>query len=52
MKQGKKPTAVQKRLISGKGLDPNEWQVLNWSDLEATLQNKQTKEVKVLQIAK
>lgn len=46
MKQGKKPTASQKQVLSSMGLDPKQWSVLSWVEYAVTLQNKSTGETK------
>lgn len=48
MKQPKKPTLNQKKLIRAAGLDCKDWNVGNEDNLSFTIINKQTKERKVI----
>lgn len=41
IKQPKKPTAAQKKIMTTKlNLNPTEWLVVSWTNTEAILQNK------------
>ena len=46
MKQPKKPTYEQKKLISKQGLDPSEWMVKCQDNISVTIIHKYTKEIK------
>lgn len=51
MKQGKKLTYEQKKKVSNKGLDPNEWMMVKTSLTEYVLINKKTGEQTVVEVA-
>ncbi len=50
VKQGRKPTAIQKRWISSFGLDANDWHVISWTAQEAVLRHKHQDVVRKFQM--
>lgn len=48
MKQPKKPTYEQKKLISKNGLDWKKWMIKDEDNISIALIHKETKEIKVI----
>lgn len=48
MRQGKRPTVRQKKLIKGFNINPDEWLVITENNEQITIVNRATKDVKVV----
>lgn len=50
MKQGKNPTAAQKRWLQCEGYNSKEWLAMSWDAMKAVIQHKHTKEQKTIEM--